>query len=332
MDKDIRSRVGQLFMLGFPSETPPPPFLDFLKEEQIGGVILFEENCRTHELAKDNIRLINSYLGDAPPLIAIDQEGGRVSRLRGAPAEFKDAADYGRRGAIDHYCEDYSRAMVLMASLGINLNLAPVADLALHPGNEVLKNRCFGDDPEKVSEFVTATVRVSHQKGMLCCLKHFPGLGAARLDPHKEVARTVYDRMVWQQRDRVPFAAGVDAGADLIMTTHLVAPSLDDRLVTESNIIVTDHIRLGLGFDGPVITDDLCMAGAESMGDPGERAIKAFLAGHDLLLLCHDYEAAIEGFELFAGAVSAGDIPPERVQSALERIAGIKLKLGHPVT
>ena len=121
MDKDIRSRVGQLFMLGFPSEMPPPPFLDFLKEERIGGVILFEENCRTHELAKENIRLINSYLGDAPPLIAIDQEGGRVSRLRGAPAEFKDAADYGRRGAIDHYREDYSRAMVLMASLGINL-------------------------------------------------------------------------------------------------------------------------------------------------------------------------------------------------------------------
>ena len=332
MDKSIRSRIGQLFVLGFPSETPPSPFLDFIREEQIGGVILFEENCRTNEVAKENIRIVNSCFNDVPPLIAVDQEGGRVCRLRGAPAEYRAAADYGQRGALDHYREDYGRAAVLLASLGFNLNLAPVADLCLSAGSGVLDGRCFGDDPESVSQFVTASVRVAHQKGMLCCLKHFPGLGATENDPHEAAVKTIYDRMVWPQRDRIPFAAGVDAGADLVMTTHLIAPSLDQHLVTESPTIIREHLRHGLGFEGVVITDDLCMGGAEKMGDFGERAVKAFLAGHDLLLFCHNYEAVIEGFEYFAGAVAAGDISEERIWASLDRIAGIKLKLGHPVT
>lgn len=329
MDKLLK-RIGQLFIIGFPGEEPPPPFLDFVAEEQIGGVILFEENCPTHAAARENIRRISLHL-ETPPLVAIDQEGGRVCRLRGAPAEFKAAADYARKNDLEHFLEDYRRAVVLMTSLGINLNFAPVADLCLNQRNKCLEGRCFGADPESASQFVRASIATAHSHGLLCCLKHFPGLGAATVDPHEATALADYDRMLWVQRERIPFAAGIDAGVDLIMSTHMVALGLDRQMVTVSRAVISDLVRDDLNFDGPVITDDLTMRGADGLGDFGQRAVAAFNAGHDMLMFCHDFEATVEAFAYFLGAVETGEIPMERVKTALNRVSGVKLKLGKPV-
>jgi len=330
MEKLLK-RIGQLFILSFPGREPPAPFLDFLEEEQIGGVILFEKNCPTYSQARENIGKICLQFQSVPPLIAIDQEGGPVCRLRGVPAEFKAAADYGKLDNVERFREDYNRAVVMMTSLGINLNLAPVADIFLNENNECLSGRCFGRDPQTVAKFVRTSVAVAHSHGMLSCLKHFPGFGAAEIDPHEAIATAGYDRLLWGQRERVPFAAGVEAGTDVIMTTHMIAEQLDSRIATASDKIISVLIRDVLGFDGPVITDDLAMKGADGMGNYGERAVAAFMAGHDLLLFCHDYEAAIEAFEYFVGAVRAGEIPAERVHASLDRVAGIKLRLRRPV-
>ncbi len=327
----ILKRVGQLFVVAFRQEELSAPFLNFLEEEQIGGVILFGENCGTHAHARETIRRIGERLRESPPLIAIDQEGGSVCRLRGAPAEFKAAEEYGRRGKLEHFREDYARAMVLMTSMGINLNLAPVADIRLEEQNECLAGRCFSRDPFKVAEYVRASIAVSHSHGMLSCLKHFPGLGAARIDPHKDKAVAEYDRLMWEQREKIPFAAGVEMGADLIMTTHMVARGIDDKMATGSEAIVSGLIRDNLGFDGVVITDCLAMHGADNLGDAGERAVQAFLAGHDLLLFGQDFEEAVEAYEHFVGAVRSGAIPLERVRASLDRVAGLKLKLTRPV-
>jgi beta-N-acetylhexosaminidase len=329
MDKLLR-RIGQLFILGYPGEEPPPAFLDFVGEEQIGGVILFEENCPTYAAARESVRRINLRL-ETPPLVAIDQEGGRVSRLKGAPAEFKAPAVYAARNDLEHFREDYHRSVVLMTSLGINLNFAPVADLFLDRRNKCLEGRCFGADPDQAAGFIKTSIAVAHNQGMLACLKHFPGLGAALIDPHEDTARADYDRVLWAQRERRPFAAGIDAGADLIMTTHMIAPKLDQSMVTVSPLIISDLIRDDLNFDGPVITDDLTMKGAASLGDFGQRAVAAFNAGHDLLMFCHDFEATTEAFAYFVGAVRAGEVSPERVSLALDRVSGLKLKLGKPV-
>jgi beta-N-acetylhexosaminidase len=299
MDEILR-RIGQLFVLGFSGEVPSTEFLDFVGEEQVGGVILFEANCPTYATARESIRRISERL-ETPPFVAVDQEGGRVCRLRGAPAEFKSAAEYGRNNSIEHFREDYRRSVVAMTSLGFNLNLAPVADIHLNKKSACLDGRCFGYDPARVAEFVRVSVAVAHSQGMLCCLKHFPGLGAASIDPHEATATAAYDRMLWQQRERIPFAAGVEAGADFVMSTHMI------------------------------ITDDLSMKGSEMLGDYGRRAVAAFNAGHDLLMFCHDFEATLEAFEYFAGAVRSGEIDPERVNTALDRVSGVKLKLGRPV-
>ncbi len=328
---EIWQKAGQLFVIGFKGEKPSNSFLEFLQEEEIGGVILFSDNCPTHQIARQNIERIRACYPRLVPLIAIDQEGGRVCRLKGAPVEYRAASEYGRSGDPEHFSEQYSRAAVYMEAMGINLNLAPVADLYSNPKNSVLRDRCFGDDPEIVAKFVEASVQVARTSGLLSCLKHFPGLGEAVIDPHHDVARIERDELLWEQREKVPFEAGIAAGVDLVMTTHVLLPQLDSRIVTGSEKIVAKLLREELDFDGPVITDDLCMKGASTLGEIGERAVAAFNAGHDLLLFGQDAEASMQAFDYFCEAGRRGEIDPQRVMTSLDRIAGVKFRLGRSV-
>ncbi len=328
---DLAKRLGQLFIVGFPGAEPSTTFLNFISEENIGGVILFRDNCPTHEVTRHNIEQIRNSVRGKSPFIAVDQEGGRVCRILGAPAEFHAASEYAHDLGIERFREDYSRSAVFMESLGVNLNLAPVCDLFLNPENSCLAGRCFGDVPEDVAEFVRVSVEVSRRSGLLSCLKHFPGLGDTSTDPHKKTAEAEYDRLIWEQRERIPFAAGVEAGADLIMTTHLSLPKIDDVIATGSSKIVTSMIRNALEFDGSVITDDLLMGGAELLGDLGERAIAAFKAGHDLLLFGQDLQRTMEAYDSFRDAYSRGEIERDQISASLLRIAGLKFKLGKSV-
>jgi len=328
---EMEKNIGQLFIIGFPGERPPKRFLDFLADEMIGGVILFEDNCQTHELAKENIQAIKSQYRTSIPFIAIDQEGGRVCRLKGAPAEFCAASEYGRNDDLERFKEDYTRSAVFMESIGINLNLGPVCDIWLNPANRCLEDRCFGASPGKVSPFVEQAVKISKKAGLLSCLKHFPGLGAALVDPHQQTANADYDELIWEQRERIPFDAGIRFGADMVMTTHLKLPKIDNRLATGSDKIVNTIIRQRLAFDGLVITDDLTMAGAKPLGHVGERTVAAFNAGHDIMLFGRDFDAAIEAYDYFVEAVQNGDISSERIELSLARISGIKFKLDSPV-
>ncbi len=325
---EIEKNIGQLFIIGFPGEMPSSSFLDFIAEENIGGVILFGDNCPTHQLTKRNVEMIRRKMGASFPFIAVDQEGGRVSRIKKAPAEIKAAWKYGTKLGLEQFREDYTRSAVLMESLGINLNLAPVCDIFLDEKNACMNDRCFGTTPEEVVPFVSAAVKIAHRAGLLSCLKHFPGLGAATVDPHEGPATIDYDEIIYDQRELVPFAAGVEYGADLVMTTHVKVKGLDDKIVTESERVMTSLLRQKLGFDGPVITDELGMKGADDLGHPGERALAAFNAGHDLLLFGQDLESSVRAVDYFKDSFLDGEISRERIRASLDRVAGIKFKLG----
>lgn len=324
---NIAATVGQLFIVGYPGEQPVSDFLEFVAREQLGGVILFQDNCPTSAATRDAIALVKSQYRSSTPIVAIDQEGGRVTRLKGAPAEFRAPASYAKNNQLEAYVEDYSRAVLYMETLGINCNLTPVADLFINENNSCLEGRCFGSDPETAIPFIRKTVGLSHSRGLLACAKHFPGLGAASVDPHKAVTEVDYDFETWKSREREPFKAAVGAGVDMVMTTHLRIPAIDEIIATGSSTIVGDMLRLYLGFDGPVITDDLLMAGAAELGDIGERTIKAFLAGHDILLFGQDFREATKALHQFRKAVASGRIPEERLHKALERIASVKIRL-----
>lgn len=314
-------------MMGFKGQSPSASFLDFLKEEQIGGVILFEENCTNYDTIKENVSKIKSNYRGRAPFVAIDQEGGRVSRIRGIPAEIHAASYYGSKNLIERFVEDYTHSVLYMESVGISLNLAPVADIYLNPENNCLRDRCFSDEPKLVAAFVEKSVEVARHNGLLCCLKHFPGLGAVTDDPHEAVPEADYDEATWEVREKIPFLAGIKKGAEMIMTTHMRISELDDKIVTESEKIISSLIRKQLKFEGPVITDSLVMKGAFEMGDLGERAVKAFNAGHDILLLGQDLEENMDAFDYFEEACRRGEVSESRIETALQRISGIKLKL-----
>lgn len=319
-------RIGQLFIVGFDGQKPSSEFLDFIASENIGGVILFEKNCNPHKMAEETIRQI-SLVSKGVPFIAVDQEGGRVCRFRGAPVEFPGASEFRKRVDLESYVEHFSRASYYMHSLGVNLLFGPVADLALNSRNECLKGRTFGRNPAHVIPFVENTVRIAKRHGLLTCLKHFPGLGAATEDPHHRLATADYDLQTFLNREALTFKAGIDSGADMVMTTHIILPKLDSRIATESEVIVNLFLREKLNFDGVAITDDLLMKGIEVSGSCGERAVRAFRAGHDILLFGADFKAVKEAVTYFKEAYNKGEIDDERITISLDRISGIKSKI-----
>ncbi len=320
------NRIGQLFIVGFDDDEPSAEFLEFIESENIGGVILFEKNCTPHTRAEETIKRITSAAGDIP-FIAVDQEGGRVCRFRGVPAEYASAEEFGRNNNLELFSEQFSRAAYYIRSLGVNLLLAPVADLNLNEKSSCLKERTFGSSPARVIPFIEKAVRLTNKAGLLSCLKHFPGLGAAKEDPHNEAARSESDLQIFLNRDSLTFKAGIDAGADMVMTTHLQMPRVDQHLTTESEMILNLLLREKLNFDGIAITDDLLMKGADSLGDYGQRALKAFRAGHDILLYGQNFQAAMEAVAYIKNAFQDGKIDEGRLILSLDRISGIKSKL-----
>ena len=326
----MMKRIGQLFFTGFDTATPSEEFLDFYASDNIGGVILFEENCNPHSLAEESIKKILSRSAIVP-FIGVDQEGGRVSRFRGKPAEFNAPAEYGKKKNIDIFEEHFARAAYYLHALGINLILGPVADLWLNKENKCLEGRSFGSNPAWVIPFIEKAIRISNKVGLLSCLKHFPGFGAAETDPHTALASADYDFQTFVNREALTFKAGIGAGADMVMTTHLLLPAIDQQPTTVSKKIIDELLRGTLEFDGIVVTDDLLMLGAEGFGSPAERALNAFLAGHDLLLFGRDFRAARAAVAYFKEAYRKGIIRDERLEASLDRISGIKSKLTIPV-
>lgn len=328
---DLQKQLGQLFIVGYEGIDPSTEFLDFLAECQLGGVILFGDNCTdTDRLRKVLLTLECRVASERPLFVAIDQEGGRVCRLSEKPAWFRSASSYAKNNDLDGFTTDYNLAAEYMVGLGVNLNLAPVADIFLNTDNSCMTDRCYGSTPESVARFVGRAVEISHRSNMLCCLKHFPGLGAAAIDPHQAVSTADYDRAVWAERERIPFAAGIAAGADMIMTTHLKLPAIDNVIATGSQVIIDDMLRKDLGFDGVVITDELAMLGAEVMGDIGARTIAALQAGHDIVLFGPNQGNARAAYDAVVQAVDSGQLSQETIARALGRVAKAKEDLKSP--
>lgn len=330
MNRDeLKAQIGRLIITGWDTPVPSADFLRFLSKASIGGVILFEEQCRSADLIRTNLARIRESL-NLNPFVAVDQEGGRVCRIKGAPACYAAAAKYGNNNNLELFSQEFTRSMVYLESLGINLLLGPVADIFLNKKNSCLEDRCFGTDAGTVALFVAQAVYLAHDAGLLACLKHFPGLGAATVDPHMGIAEADYTRAQWLEREKIPFEDGLAKGADLVMTTHLRLPEISEETVTGSSLIINDLLRQELDYEGAVITDDLTMAGAKEMGNPGERALKAFLAGHDILLFGREWSAAEAAHTCLVNAFEDGVIEPERLILSLDRVTALRYKLGQP--
>ncbi|HTW83275.1 MAG TPA: glycoside hydrolase family 3 N-terminal domain-containing protein [Candidatus Sulfotelmatobacter sp.] len=289
-----------------------------------GAITLFARNAGDGTELPALIAALRS-LGAPPPLIAIDQEGGRVARLRTGVAPLPSAMAVGAGG-------DPAAARALgtllgrdLATLGISVDLAPVADLALAPGSTVIGTRAYGDDPRAVAPFVTAFAEGLERGGVAATLKHFPGHGATALDSHAELPRVTTDAATLRVRELVPFAAAIEAGASsLVLTAHLIVGALDATLPASLAPATYRLLREELRFAGVAATDCLEMDAIAGGIGTVEGAVAALAAGADLVLISHHLELARDAVAAIVRAVESGRLPRARLEEAHARVLRLR--------
>ncbi|RMH94581.1 beta-N-acetylhexosaminidase [Lysobacter pythonis] len=278
---------------------------DWLRHDACAGVILFARNFAS----RTQVAELSQSIREAarfPQLICVDQEGGRVQRFREGFSQLPPLEGFGALHARDRQAAlDLAREHAwLMASeiraTGVDLSFAPVVDLGR--GNRAIGNRAFSDDPRVVADFTRAYVEGMHDAGMAATLKHFPGHGSVLEDTHYDEAIDARPLEELRQLDLLPFAAGIDAGADAVMMAHVVYPRVAPAPAGYSPRWIGDVLRGEMGFNGVVFSDDIGMAAAFSAGGVKARIDAHLDAGCDAVLVCHpelvaESLAALEGRE-----------------------------------
>lgn len=319
----LEERVGQLFLARYPGD----PAAQALEDYPLGGFILFAQDFEGQ--TPDSIREELSELQAAsslPLLIAVDEEGGTVVRVSRYPAfresRFLSPRDHFARGGMEAALAAEEEKAVLLKSLGINVNMAPVADIATNPASFMYK-RSLGQDPETTGAFIAGAVQVMREVQVGSVLKHFPGYGS-NADTHTGSARDERTLEVLEEADLIPFRAGIDAGCGAVMVSHNTVDAFDSSLPASLSPRVCGYLREELQFEGVIITDDLAMGAVADLFAPGEAAVLAIQAGNDLLC-CTDYATQ---YEAVLAAVLDGRISIERLNEAVIRVLLWKQELG----
>ena len=336
----VEEKVGQMFMLAFAG--------DHLKEARIlmeahlvGGAYISDENVPTAAAAR---RLCNSLQGFAgntrlgiPLLLGADQEG-TWSVMTAESAMGPGNMALGASGDLDCAYRMYRLIARETSAVGLNVVLGPAADCNSNPHNSIIGMRSFGEDPELVAAMTAAAVHGLQENGSIATLKHFPGHGDTRLDSHRGLPTVDRTRDELMRIDLRPFAAGIEAGAKIVMTSHIIFSALDPaRPATLSPIILGDLLRGELGFEGLVVSDSMNMHSMKRNYDPADAAIQGFKAGVDLMMLAeehydHDASEYLENqralIRAVIRAVEEGVISRERVDDAVGRILRLKRQAG----
>lgn len=343
--RQLQQCAALLVMRGFRGLRLPEdaPVVVDLRERNLSSVVLFdidgpsgaaERNVQSPQQVRELTDTLRAAAGDLPPLIAIDQEGGLVARLKGrwGFADTQSAASLGATGNPD-VTETAAGALAdVLVEAGINLNLAPVVDVDVWGDNPIIggKGRSFSEDPEEVAAHAGAFVRAHRDRGVLTCLKHFPGHGSSRDDSHvgfTDVTRT------WSRDELIPFRHLLEEGlVDAVMTAHVFNAAFDDTYpATLSPAFINGLLREELGFDGVVISDDLGMGAVSRQFGYEEAVARSLAAGVDLLALANQttYEDDIteRTVQLIVELVRCGRLPESRVFESAERVQRLRQRL-----
>ncbi|MBV9233460.1 MAG: hypothetical protein JO030_05405 [Candidatus Eremiobacteraeota bacterium] len=298
---------------------------------RFGGYVFFAENGTSPQELRaltDALRVREERT--LPPVLAIDQEGGRVARLRDGVEPMPPLMALGAAGNIDLARRAGEQIAFDLRRAGCTLDFAPVLDLAVNAKNTVIGTRSFGDDSQRVAELGAALARGLRDGGVLPCYKHFPGHGATAVDSHDELPAIDSTRASLRAADMVPFAA-VAPEAVAIMTGHLLVRAIDSqRPATLSARIATRLLRDELGFAGALVSDCLEMRALPGAASP-QTAILALSAGVDLLLFSHDTDAAYAAATAIAQAVESGALPLQRLETARRRVERLRAHASPPL-
>jgi beta-N-acetylhexosaminidase len=317
-EPSLGQRAGRCMMVRIIGTSLDQDTAEFLRQHQIGGVCLFRNNMRDAAQLRALIADLRALLG-AEALIALDQEGGAVTRttwLPVAPSAMSLGASHDPA-----LCYEVGAAVARgIKALGFNWNFAPVVDVNSNPHNPIIAERSFGMQAEQVSTLAAAWMQGSLAEGVACCLKHFPGHGDTHYDSHRALPTVDKTRAELEQVEFLPFRhCAKDAPA--IMTAHIVYSALDaDLPATLSPKILRGVLREEMGFDGVIVTDDMAMQAIANQYGAGNAAVLALQAGADLVLALGSRETQLETWQAIGNALASGVITQTENDASLRRL------------
>lgn len=334
----LEVKVGQMLMTTVPSTYISDSFSIAVKNYHLGGVLLYQPNITDSAQLVRLTDQIQKKSGNLSMFIALDQEGGRVSRIKDItkmPGHMAVGAAHDTQLAYD-----VAKTMgeELMAC-GINTDFAPVLDVLSNPDNAEIAARSFSSEPNEVADMGNAFIRGLNETGIIATAKHFPGHGGTDMDSHYDLPVVNADSELLESRDIIPFENAIDGGVDMIMTAHVAYPALDKTEILDYNTgkkmyypatlsekILTDLLRKKLGFKGVIVTDSMQMKAILDYFGPQENAVvKAVKAGADIIIVQTELDKV---YSELIEAVKNGDISEKRIDESFKRIISLKLEKG----
>ncbi len=322
----LTEKVGQMVMIGVYGTSVNKDTQFLLSQYHFGGIIFYDRNMTDKVQVKNFVAELNAKSEEKVPLfVAVDEEGGKVARMKHELPVQPSQEEIGKTGDPSKARTYAKMTAKNLKEIGVNLNFAPVADVGSKD------TRSFADNPQIVSEFVENAVAGYGEENFYCCLKHFPGIGAAKVDPHVEISSINIPREELEKYDLPPFRDAIkkfDNSKFMIMISHLSYDALDpDRSASLSKAVMTDLLRNDLGFTGVIITDDLDMGATAKHNDPTRMGVAAVKAGADIALVCHETDNQQKIYLGILDAVKSGEIPEERINESVRRILKMKLAM-----
>jgi Beta-glucosidase-related glycosidases len=319
--------------VGFDGLTAPPELLDRIARSEVGGVMLFRPNIESPaQVAALVLALRKAAPASAPIVVSIDQEGGRVQRLRAPLTVWPDMGSVAAAGDVQR-TRAVGRALGgELAALGIGWDFAPVLDVHTNPRNPVIGDRAFGSRVETVTDHALAFWRGLHDAGILGCGKHFPGHGDTHTDSHLELPHVAHDDERLRAVELAPFATAARAGIEALMTAHVLYPTWDEKVpATLSRRIAHDILRGELGFAGMLVSDDLGMRAVADHYSVEDLVVESLAAGVDHFLVREPSERQVRAFEALVKAGEAREDVRARIEESAARVARFKANLRVPL-
>ena len=328
MPSSLRREIGQLLIGSLPGTTITQEMQSLAREFQLGGVTLVKRNIEAPEQVAELSNDLQGLSSELPLWVAVDQEGGRVARLRAPFTEWPPMATLGRAGDGTLAHRFASALAAELTAVGITLDYAPVLDIHTNPKNPIIGDRALAEDAETVAKLGARIIRGLQENGVAACGKHFPGHGDTSVDSHLALPLVEHPPDRIRRVECVPFREAIRNDVAFIMTAHILVPALDEQKpATLSPAIVRGMLREELGFNGVILSDDLEMKAIADTYTVPDAAVQAIAAGCDGVLVCRAHSTnAVEDAEMQAAvleaivhAVEDGRIPFKRAEDALAR-------------
>ena len=332
----LQQKVGQMLVATFYGKPPNEEALNLIATWQPGAIALLPENLGTPQQITFLTNTVQQTLvdvGSIPAFIAVDQEGGMIDHLKDGFTAFPAPALWTATNDPELIYQVGQAMAEEMLAVGINMNLAPVADVNTNPNNPIIGRRSFGAYPEQVAMAVSSWIEGAQDAGVLATAKHFPGHGDTSEDSHTTLPTVAYGLERLAQVELMPFAASIRSGVGAIMAGHLYYSALEPTPNLPASLsynVLTGLLRENLGYNGLIMTDAMDMDAIDTVYSPSEQAILAIQAGNDFILLgAHiSPQAQSDAMQAVVEAVEQGTISEARIDASVRRILAAKLRFG----